>query len=496
MKKHKDAPSISQLLDLLSQSQENNKHLIEEIQRLRQQVEKLQRMIFGQSSERKASSKNKPAKSDAGSKASPKDKNDPQNKKGNGRKKLPADLPRKVVKHDIPEDERSCPRCKNNLQCVGKDVSEQLEFIPSKLCVIEHRRYKYACRCCQSIISAPMPEQPIDKGLAGPGLLAETLIAKYEDHLPLYRQEKRYERLGYSIARSTLCDWIMACADRLSPIVKSMHEDMLLRSPKIHSDDTIIPVLEKGKTRNGRLWVYLGGGGHAPPCVVFRYSKTRSGKEPKSFLGSYRGYLQADAYAGYDKCYESGDILEVACFAHARRKFVDALKVCESDVVAQEAIERIAELYGIEKRAKRMTDRERYYYRKRFAKPKLKSLYKWLNEHKGTAPPKSPIGKAISYSLNHWEALKNYLRDGVLAIDNNIAERAIRSVVLGRKNYLFAGSDQGATSAATIYSLIETCKLLNINSFDYLTDVLKRLPTTLNSDLKTLLPYNWKPIEG
>jgi len=407
---------------------------------------------------------------------------------------LPDELLRKVVKHDLPEDERACSSCKSNLKCVGKDVSEQLEFIPSKLFVIEHQRYKYACRCCQSIITAPMPEQPIDKGLAGPGLLAETLISKYQDHLPLYRQEKRYERLGYPIARSTLCDWVMACADRLAPIVKGMEEDMLLCSPKIHSDDTIIPVLSKNKTHTGRLWVYVGGGAHAPPCVVFRYSKTRKGEEPKKFLGNYRGYLQADAYAGYDQCYESKDIIEVACFAHARRKFVDALKSCESDVAAQVAIDRIATLYGIEKTAKLMTDTQRYYYRKRYAKSKLKRFYKWLLEQKRLAPPKSPLGKAISYTLNHWQALNNYLRDGVLDIDNNRAERAIRSVVIGRKNYLFAGSHRGAEQAAVIYSLIETCKLLNINTYEYLIDILKRLPTTLNCNLKMLLPYYWKPI--
>lgn len=417
--------SNAQLLELLAQSQGNNKLLLEEIQQLRHQLDKLQRMIFGQSSERHVPSKKQANEHDPQNKKASLDKKEENTKKGNGRRTLPAELERKVVKHDLPEDARACPHCEyKNLQCIGKDVSEQLECIPAKLFVIEHRRYKYACRCCQSIIMAPMPEQPIDKGLAGPRLLAQTLIAKYQDHLPLYRQEKRFERWGYVIPRSTLCDWVMACADRLTPIVNSMHEDMLLCSPKIHSDDTIIPVLSKEKTHTGRLWVYIGGGAHAPPSVIFRYSKTRSGKEPQSFLKNYRGYMQADAYAGYDKCYESGDIIEVGCFAHARRKFVDALKVCEHDVVAQAAIDRIATLYGIEKTAKGMTDIKRYYYRRRYAKPKLRRFYQWLCCQQTLAPPKSPLGKAISYTLNHWKALCNYLRDGVLAIDNNIAERA------------------------------------------------------------------------
>lgn len=279
----------------------------------------------------------------------------------------------------------------------------------------------------------------------------------------------------------------------LHPIVEAMGADMLQRSPKIHSDDTIIPVLNKNKTRNGRLWVYIGGGGHSPICVVYRYTKTRSGKEPKKFLDGFNGYLQADAYAGYDQCYKSGDIIEVGCMAHSLRKFVDALKLVENDTVAQAAILQIKSLYEIEAKTKLMDDTRRYYYRRRHAKPKLRQLYRWLKNSQPQAPPKSPLGKAISYMLNHWQALNNYLRDGVLAIDNNIAERAMRSVVLGRKNYLFAGSDSGAESAATIYSLVETCKALEVNTFDYLSDVLRRLLNTLNSEIAMLFPCNWKP---
>ena len=483
------------LRKLLDKSHEDNQKLQDMLRAMQAQLDKLQRMIFGQSSERQRGLQKKAEdnKATQESSVSPVAKDD--NATRNGRKKLPIELPRRVFKHDFTEAEKQSTQCcQAKLQCIGKDVSEQLEFVPSSLYVIEHRRYKYSCFCCKTLYMAPMPEQPIDKGLAGPGLLAETLIAKYQDHMPLYRQEKRYERLGYSIARSTLCDWVDACADRLKPIVAAMHTDMLVRSPKIHSDDTIIPVLRKEKTHNGRLWVYVGGGGHAPSSIIYRYSKTRTGQEPKNFLGDYCGYLQADAYAGYDQCYESGNIIEVGCLAHARRKFIDTLKVVENDKLAQEAILYIKSLYEIEGKIKEMDAIQRYYYRRRYAKPRLKIFYRWLKHSQHNAPPKSLLGKAINYTLNHWKALNNYLRDGVLDIDNNAAERAMRSVVLGRKNYLFAGSDNGAENAAVIYSLIETCKALKINTFDYLTDVLKRLPTTLNSNITKLIPYNWKPV--
>lgn len=495
--KHKNITSEAALLKALEQSQKTNDNLTEQnkalrglIENLQHQIDKLQRMLFGQRTERQSKNKREPGADKIQTKQTKS-----STKQTNGRAKLPADLPRTVVKHDLPEEQKQCQDCQRAIHCVGKDISEQLDIIPASLTVIEHRRYKYACRCCGKITMAPMPEQPIDKGLATSHLLAETLINKYQDHLPLYRQSQRYSRMGYPIARSTLCDWVMACAERLEPIVKRMEEDMLCRSPKIHSDDTSIPVLAKGKTHTGRLWVYIGGGGHAPPTVVYHYTKQRVGSEPQKVFKDYHGYLQADAYSGYDKCFQSGDIIEVACFAHARRYFVDAQKTVESDSVVKTCIDAIAELYKIENDAADMTDEQRYYFRKKYAKPILKRLYRWLLKCKSLEAPKLPLTKAINYALNHWGALNNYLRDGVLSIDNNIAERAMKSVVLGRKNYLFAGSHEGAENAATIYSLIETCKALGINTHEYLSDVLARMPTTLNRDIDSLIPYNWKPIK-
>ena len=483
-----------QLLQQFAALQSQNQQLLETVSQLTHQLETLQRMLFGQRSERQG--RKKPANSTTPT-PDKSDQSSTDSSRGNGRRRLPPELPRTVIKHDLPEDARHCLECQGHLHCIGKDVSEQLEFIQPRLRIIEHRRYKYACRCCQALTIAPMPAQPIDKGLAGCGLLADTLITKYEEHCPLYRLSKRYARLGYAIPRSTLCDWVMACAERLSPIVVAMQTAMLHDSPKIHSDDTIIPILARNKTHKGRLWVYIGGGGRAPPTVIYRYSKTRAGREPQTVLSNYHGYLQADAYPGYDRCFESGAIIEVACMAHTRRKFVDALDESnERGQLAKTALAWFAELYAIEKRGKSLRDKQRYYLRRHDAKPRLKQFYRWLRRMQQQAVPKSPVGQAINYAMNHWQALTNYLRDGVLAIDNNIAERAMKSVVLGRKNYLFAGSHRGAENAAVIYSLIETCKALNINTFDYLSDVLARLPTTLSRDILSLTPQHWKPNES
>lgn len=496
--------SIETILQLLAEQKAQNKLLqdqlrisqaqqaeqLELIKQLSGQIEKFQRMLFGHTSERLQSKKgDKNKKKSSNNKTTTSKGSDNKN----GRRSLPKDLPREKEQFDIPEDQRFCSNCDCKLHCIGKDISEQLDLVPLKLFVRELIRYKYACRFCKQVVVAEMPEQPIDKGLAGSGLLAEVLINKYEEHLPLYRQELRWKRIGYEIPRSTLCDWVGQCAERLKPIVDAMIKMSLLNSPKIHTDDTTIPVLEKGKTHTGRLWVYIGGGGHAPPVVIYQYSKTRRQEVPQTFLRDYQGYLQADAYPGYDKLYASKKIIEVACMAHARRYFVDAAECSTEPTLASHALERFAKLYHVEANAKDMTDLQRYYYRRRHARPILKRFYAWLKQHENATPAKSPTAKAINYALNHWSALNNYLLDGVLTIDNNAAERCMKPVVLGRKNYLFAGSHQGAENAAVIYSLIQTCKHLGINTYDYLRDVLARLPTTLNSNIEQLFPCNWRP---
>jgi transposase len=308
--------------------------------------------------------------------------------------------------------------------------------------------------------------------------------------MPLYRQSERLARYGIDLSRQTLCDWVMQCADILRPVVKAMLPD-LLASPKIHTDDTVIPVQEEGrdKTKEGRLWGYLGCG---PPCVIYEYSPDRKQRWAEEFLKSYKGYLQADAYTGYDKIYKTGNIIEVACMAHARRKFIESVTK-KDELKNLPAVHYIGKLYALERRIKDLAPIVKRAIRKRYAKPILKEYKKWLLSKSIAVLPKSPLGQAIAYSLNNWVALTRYLGDGILDIDNNKAERLMRPVTVGRKNWNFAGSDRGGKAAAVIYSLIETCKLNNVNPYDYLRDILSRLPNTLNRDIKSLLPYNWQP---
>ena len=478
---------------MLNEQIEQNRLLSEELSKLRHQLATLQAMLFGKKSERSSKSGSQlDNKQDSTGKS---DKNLTKETTGNGgRKPLPETLERHKIRHDIPKEEQVCACCHGHLHCIGKEVTEQLDYTPAKLIVKKHLRYKYGCRHCKSyVLTATMPEQPIDKGLAGSGLLAEIIVNKYQDALPLYRQQKRWERLGYELPRSTLCDWVMQCALRLKPIVLAMKEQCLMKAHKLHTDDTRFPIQAKDKVHKGVLWVYVANAENAPACTIYEYSKTRAQIYPMKFLKGYRGYLQADAYPGYNKLYADGDIIEVACWAHTRRKFKDIAKSVDDPTLANEAVDYIGQLYAIEEWGKQMTKKQRYYYRKRFARPILKAFKKWLHKQRQVVPPKSPLGEAMQYATNHWKALNHYLLDGELSIDNNAAERAIKPFVIGRKNFLFAGSHQGAEHAAVIYSLIESCKMHEINTFDYFKDVLERLPTTLNNNISELFPCYWMP---
>ncbi len=466
----------------------------EQMEQLQQRIDKLLQLLYGVKSEKK---KRLEPSSEALTSKLPQEKGHHQSdvSKANGRRSLPADLPRVRVEHDVPEEKRACACCWHKMQRMGKVVTEQLEYKPGELYVIEHVRYKYSCQKCKhDIVTADLPPQPIEKGLPGPGLLTEVILNKYQDHCPLYRQEQRFARLGIELPRSTLCDWVMQSALILSPIVDLMKRDVLIPGLRIFTDDTPCPVLAKDKTHTGRLWVYVGGAKDNPNCVVYDYTSSRSQTAPQKFLKGFTGYLQADAYPGYDVLYEDGHIIEVACWAHCRRKFTDIIKAAKETSLADIAVNYIGQLYEVEQKAKHLTPLQRKYYRRRYSKPILKAFYRWLKDQQRKTLPKAPIGKAIAYALNHWRALNNYRLDGILNIDNNTAERAIKPVVLGRKNYMFAGSHDGAKNAATIYSIIETCKLNGINTFAYLKDVLTKLPSTLMKDLNQLLPYNWKPL--
>lgn len=355
-----------------------------------------------------------------------------------------------------------------------------------------HARIKYACPDCQgNVVCGSLPVQPIEKGLPGPGLLAHVLTSKYNDHLPLNRLEGIFQRQGVELRRSTLCDWVAAGADLLKSVVEVMKSEVLA-SRKIHTDDIPVPVLDKDRasTRTGRLWVYVGGPDHEH--IVFDYTPDRSRDGPKAFLSGYKGYLQADAYAGYDVLYAGQEVIEVACWAHARRKFFDAMK---SDAVrARVALAYIRSFYAVEKQASGLDEDARQQLRLAQAKPHLESFKAWLDMEVQKVLPKSPIAEAISYARAQWTALVRYLEDGLLEPDNNRAERALRRVAVGRKNWMFAGSDEGGHRAAIIYSLIASCAATKVDPFAYLRDVLQRLPSCIaaNGDLKLLTPRAWK----
>ena len=408
------------------------------------------------------------------------------------RRPLPEHLPREVHTH-LPAEE-FCPACGGQLRMLGEDISEVLEYIPASFKVIRHVRPKLSCRSCEHIVQAEAPSRPVERGLAGPGLLAHVLVAKYADHLPLYRQSEIYAREGVDLERSTLADWVGAASYLLSPLVDRVR-DHVLSATKLHADDTPVPVLAPGmgKTKTGRLWTYVRddrpAGETTPSAVWFAYSPDRKGERPREHLRAFRGILQADGYAGFHHLYEGGRIQEAACWAHVRRKFYD-LQVAHSSPIAAEAVARIAQLYAIETEVRGKPADERREVRQSRARPLLGELQAWLEKTLASVSRKSEIAAAIRYALARWRALLRYLDDGSIEIDNSAAERALRVVALGRKNYLFAGSDQGGERAAAIYSLLGTAKLNGLDPELYLRHVLQRIADHPVNRLDDLLPWN------
>jgi transposase len=409
------------------------------------------------------------------------------------RKALPEHLPREV--RTYPPKQKACPDCGGTLKLLGEDVSEFLEYVPARFKVIRQVRPKLACACCERIVQAAAPSRPIERGVAGPGLLAHVLVSKYCDHLPLYRQSEIYAREGVELERSTLADWVGGTSQLLAPLVEVLRRHVL-SATKLHADDTPVPVLApgNGKTKTGRLWTYVRddrpAGDATPAAVWFAYSPDRKGEHPQAHLGSFTGTLQADGYAGFDAVYETGRIQEAACWAHVRRKFYD-LHVAHKSQVAAEAIERIAALYAIEKEMRGSSAEQRREVRNVQARPLLEALKQWLEETLGKLSRKSDTALAVRYALSRWEALLRYLDDGHIEIDNNAAERALRTVALGRKNYLFAGSDAGGEHAAAIYSLIGSAKLNGLDPEAYLRNVLSRIADHPINQIEQLLPWNF-----
>jgi transposase len=402
---------------------------------------------------------------------------------------LPPSFPRREVRHE-PEDTQCSCGC--GMERIGEDVSEKLDYTPGVFEVERHIRGKWVCRHCERLIQAPVAPHVIDKGIPTAGLLAQVLIAKYLDHLPLYRQESIFERAGLTLSRSTLAQWVGACGVRLQPLVEAMKAQLLTR-PVLHADETPVPMLKPGlgRTHRAYLWSYSSSEYDELQTVIYDFAEGRGGVHAREFLGHWSGKLVCDDYSGYKALFERG-VIEVGCMAHARRKLHDLYANHRSDI-AEEGLRYFAALYEIERegRERKLDSAGRQLLRQQRSKPIAEALRQWLVRQRGQVPDGSATAKAIDYSLGRWAALIRYLEDGELPIDNNHVENRIRPIAIGRSNWLFAGSLRAGQRAATIMSLIQSAKLNGHDPYRYLKDVLERLPSQPASRLQELLPYHW-----
>ena len=510
-----DGLSVAQLKALLrekhSQLVEKDEQLVAKdaellshrltIEALKLQILKLRRLQFGARSEKRARQieqlelwveELESAEAQRAEALSTKHHAPPVDAQRKPRREFPAHLPRETQLIAPPHE--NCPNCGDALKPLGEDVSEMLELEPVRFKVIRHVRTKLACAGCDTIVQAPAPPRPIERGMAGPGLLAHVLVGKYADHLPLYRQAEIYAREGVELDRTLLAQWVGSTSALLAPLADALRRHVFT-ADVIHSDDTPIPVLApgNGKTKTGRLWTYVRDerpcAGMAAPAVWFTYAADRKGEHPQRHLQDFAGIIQADGYAGYTKLYEGGRVLEAACWAHVRRKFVDLHELHQSPIAAQ-ALERIGALYAIEQEVRGRSPDERHAVRQARSRPLLDALHGWMQQTLATLSQKSATAKAIRYALSRWDALLRYCDDGRIEIDNNAAERALRCVALGRKNFLFAGSDAGGERAAAIYSLIGTAKLNGYDPEAFLREVLARIGEHPISRIDELLPWN------
>jgi transposase len=419
-----------------------------------------------------------------------------QEPKKKGRKPIPGGYQRIDVIHDLPEHQRQCA-CGCVLSKIGEDISEQLDVIPAQIYVKRHRRFKYACKRCQENVKvAPVQNQAIPKTMAAPGLLAHVAVMKFDDHLPLYRQSEIWARLGVELSRATLSSWALKMGLAVEPLVRHL-QTHVIGSGYVQADETVCQVLKtpgKSDTTNSYMWVYMTG--HSPtPAVVYDYQESRKGAFAQAFLQGFQGVLQTDGYSGYHGVTGQTGITSQGCFAHARRKFQDMWNVAKKEGVASKALEVIGTLYDIESKIRDLTADEKQQIREAQAHQILTAFHRWLLEIKPKVHAKGLLDKAIQYTLNQWDSLIYYVHNGDVSIDNNAAERHIKPFAIGRKNWLFMGSPDGAKAAANLYSLIETAKLNDVNPEGYLKYVLEH---TLDAHdpalMEKLMPWN-VPIE-
>jgi len=413
------------------------------------------------------------------------------------RRDFPMHLPRET--QTIAPPHANCPGCGGELKHLGEDVCEILELEPVRFKVIREVRSKLTCSHCDTIVQAPAPTRPIERGMAGPGLLAHVLVSKYGDHIPLYRQAEIYLREGVDLDRTLLAQWVGNASALLNPLTDALHMHVLA-ADVVHADDTPLPVLApgRGKTKTGRLWTYVRderpAAGTVAPAAWFAFSADRKGDHPRQHLAGFQGILQADGYAGFNQIYDGGQVLEAACWAHARRKFIELDEVHKS-VIAAQMIDRVGALYGIESEIRGRSPNERRAVRHERTRPLLDAMKPWLETTLATLSQKSATAKAIRYVLTRWTALTRFCDDGRIEIDNNAAERALRCVAIGRKNFLFAGSDAGGQRAAAIYSLLGSAKLNGHNLHAYVRFVLEHIADHPINRIHELLPWNLKPAD-
>lgn len=481
-------------------------NLSAQLESLKQQILNLRRLHFGATSEKfSAQAELFTEKVELPLPPEPGKLNVPAHQRRKGRAALPEDLPRERRDYDLSDAEKAEF---DSVKRIGEEISSSIEYTRARVIVLEHARAKYACikNGESTIRTAHAEPSPLPKSNAGASLLAQILTATYVDHLPLNRQQVGFKRHGVDLHRSTLCEYKLGAGELLA-VLRAPLIAHVLAAPRLHSDDTTLPLLEKGRgsTKTARLWGYLGAGSRRaadgawvehPPAVVFEFTESREAIHPLRFLKDYSGYLQVDAYSGYEAIFKTSRVIEVGCLAHSRRRFFEIAKTQKPPGLAVEAIAWFAKLYEIESRIKEKPPDEKLLVRQAESVPLLSDFKRWLDGHYGTLLPQGPLGQAFGYAIRQWQALTHYTENGILMPDNNLLERQMRPIAMGRKAYLFAASERGGEVAATMYSLVATCKLNQIEPFAYLKDVLGRIRSHRVNQLSELLPFNWSPAKA